>query len=79
MEPGHWRVGDAGEDVRGPCLRVAANARGGNKAAPISPPAPEAVERIDAVFDAERAIDGLTADARSLKLGVHSAPGVARE
>jgi transposase len=43
---------------------IAANARRGDKAAPISPLALEAVKRIDAVFDAERAINGLTADER---------------
>ncbi len=43
---------------------IAANARRGDKAAPISPLALEAVKRIDAVFDAERAINGLAARER---------------
>jgi len=43
---------------------IAADARRGKKAAPISPLALEAVKRIDAVFDAERAINGLTTDGR---------------
>lgn len=43
---------------------IAANARRGDKAAQISPLALEAVKRIDAVFDAERAINGMTAEER---------------
>ena len=43
---------------------IAANARRGKKAPAISPVALEAVKRIDALFDIERAINGLSADAR---------------
>lgn len=43
---------------------IAANVRRGDKAAPISPLALEAVKRIDAVFDAKCAINGLAADER---------------
>ena len=43
---------------------IAANARHGKKAAPISPIALEAVKRIDALFDIEREINGLAADDR---------------
>jgi len=43
---------------------IAANARRGNKATPISPIALEAVKRIDAVFDIERDIVGLSAGER---------------
>ena len=43
---------------------IAANARRGRKAPPISPLALEAVTRIDAVFDLERAACGLPADRR---------------
>ncbi len=54
-----------------PCRRqffeladIAANARRGKMAAAISPIALEAVKRIDALFDIERDINGLTADQR---------------
>jgi transposase len=43
---------------------IAASARRGAQAPPISPLAREAVTRIDAVFDAERGINGLDAGAR---------------
>jgi transposase len=43
---------------------IAGKARRGDKAPPISPLALEAVRRIDAVFDAERAINGLGAEQR---------------
>lgn len=43
---------------------IAAAARRGKQAPPVSPTALEAVKRIDAIFDAERAINGLPAEAR---------------
>ncbi|KKZ84082.1 IS66 family transposase [Rhizobium phaseoli] len=43
---------------------IAANAKRGKNAAPISPMALEAVKRIDRLFDIEREINGLTADQR---------------
>ena len=43
---------------------IAANAKRGSKAAPISPMALEAIKRIDALFDIEREINGLAADER---------------
>jgi transposase len=43
---------------------IAANARRGKKAPAISPVALEAVKRIDALFDIERAINGLNAEER---------------
>ncbi|MER9845541.1 IS66 family transposase [Mesorhizobium australicum] len=43
---------------------IAANAKRGKNAAPISPIALEAVKRIDALFDIERGINGLAADER---------------
>lgn len=43
---------------------IGANAKRGKNAAPISPMALEAVKRIDALFDIEREINGLTADQR---------------
>jgi len=43
---------------------IATNARRGKNAAAISPVALEAVRRIDALFDIERGINGLAADAR---------------
>ena len=43
---------------------IAATARRGKQASPISPLAREAVTRIDAIFDAERTINGLDAGAR---------------
>lgn len=43
---------------------IAANAKRGKNAAPISPMALEAVKRIDALFDIEREINGLDADRR---------------
>src|SRR6056297_417938 len=56
---------------------IAADARRGKKAAPISPLALEAVKRIDAVFDAERAINGMTADGRLAARRAEIAPRVA--
>ena len=52
---------------------IAANARRGKNAAPISPIALEAVRRIDALFDIEREINGLRADER-----LRCAPGTER-
>jgi hypothetical protein len=43
---------------------IAANARRGKNAAPISPIALEAVRRIDVIFDVERDINGQRADER---------------
>lgn len=43
---------------------IAANAKRGKNAAPISPMALEAVKRIDALFDIERDINGLAAGQR---------------
>ena len=43
---------------------IAANARRGKKAPAISPVALEAVKRIDALFDIERTINGLSAEER---------------
>jgi transposase len=43
---------------------IAINAKRGGKTAPISPMALEAVKRIDALFDIEREINGLSADQR---------------
>src|SRR4029453_17504549 len=43
---------------------IASSARRGRDAAPISPLALEAVRRIDAVFDVERGINGLSANER---------------
>ncbi|MBX5201037.1 IS66 family transposase [Rhizobium sp. NZLR1] len=43
---------------------IATNAKRGSKAAPISPMALEAVKRIDALFDIEREINGLSPDQR---------------
>ena len=56
---------------------IAADARRGKNAAPISPLALEAVKRIDAVFDAERAINGMTADGRLAARRAEIAPRVA--
>lgn len=43
---------------------IAANAKRGKNAAPVSPVALEPVKRIDALFDIERDINGLAADER---------------
>jgi transposase len=43
---------------------IAANAKRGSKAAPVSPMALEAVKRIDALFDIEREINGLADEQR---------------
>jgi transposase len=56
---------------------IAANARRGKKAAPISPIALEAVKRIDALFDIEREINGLAADDRLERRRQDSLPLVA--
>ncbi|SEB08925.1 IS66 family transposase [Rubrimonas cliftonensis] len=56
---------------------IAANARRGGKAPPISPLALEAVTRIDAVFDIERTINGLPADQRLAVRRAEVAPLVA--
>jgi len=56
---------------------IAASARRSAHAPPISPLAREAVTRIDAIFDAERAINGHDADARLAVRQVEIAPLVA--
>jgi transposase len=56
---------------------LAANARRGKDAPPISPLALEAVKRIDALFDIERVITGLPADQRLAVRREKSAPLVA--
>ena len=56
---------------------IAANARRGRNAAPISPIALEAVKRIDALFDIERGINGQSAEERLLVRREQSAPLVA--
>ena len=56
---------------------IAANARRGKKAPTISPIALEAVRRIDALFDIERTINGLSVDERLRVRQRHSAPLVA--
>lgn len=53
---------------------IAANAKRGSKAAPISPMALEAVKRIDALFDIEREINGLAAEQRLERRRQHSLP-----
>jgi transposase len=53
---------------------IAANARRGKKAVAISPVALEAVRRIDALFDIERAINGLSAEERLRVRQEQSAP-----
>jgi transposase len=53
---------------------IAANARRGKNAPPISPIALEAVKRIDALFDIEREINGLTAEERLRARGAKRAP-----
>jgi len=53
---------------------IAANARRGKAAAAISPIALEAVRRIDALFDIERAINGLSAEERLRVRQDQSAP-----
>ncbi len=50
---------------------IAANSGRGRLAAAISSIAPEAVKRIDAVFDIERGINGLEAGERLQSGGVH--------
>ncbi len=56
---------------------VAANARRGKNAPPISPMALQAVQRIDAIFDVERDINGRSADERLCIRLEASAPLVA--
>jgi len=56
---------------------IAANARRGKNAAAISPIALEAVKRIDALFDIERGINGLSAEERLRVRREQSAPLVA--
>jgi transposase len=56
---------------------IAANARRGKSATPISPIALEAVKRIDAIFDIEREINGVTAEERLAVRRSRSAPLVA--
>ncbi len=56
---------------------IATNARRGKHAAAISPIALEAVKRIDALFDIERAINGLSAEERKRVRQEQSAPLVA--
>ena len=56
---------------------IAANKRRGKRAPPISPLALEAVKRIDALFDIERAINGETAGHRHAARRERSAPLVA--
>ena len=56
---------------------IAANARRGKTATPISPIAFEAVRRIDALFDIEREINGLSAAERLAVRQERSAPLVA--
>lgn len=53
---------------------IAANARRGKDAPPISPIAFEAVKRIDALFEIEREINGLTAEQRLAAREERSAP-----
>lgn len=53
---------------------IAANARRGRQAPAISPVALEAVKRIDALFDIERAINGLSAEERLRIRQEQSAP-----
>ena len=56
---------------------IAANARRGRNAAAISPIALEAVRRIDALFDIERGINGMSAEERLRVRQQHSAPVLA--
>lgn len=56
---------------------IAANARRGKTAPPISPIAFEAVKHIDLLFDIERDINGLAADQRLVARSERSAPLVA--
>jgi transposase len=53
---------------------IAANAKRGKNAPPISPLALEAVKRIDALFDLERAINGQSSEQRLAARRAHSAP-----
>ena len=56
---------------------IAASKRRGKDAAPISPVTLEAVKRIDALFDIERAINGEPAERRLAVRRERSAPPVA--
>jgi hypothetical protein len=53
---------------------IATNAKRGSKAAPISPMALEAVKRIDALFDIEREINGLSPEQRQERRRKDSQP-----
>ena len=53
---------------------IAANLRRGKQAAPISPIALEAVKRIDAIFDVEREINGLSVEKRLAASARREAP-----
>jgi transposase len=53
---------------------IAANARRGRNAPPISPIALEAVKRIDALFGIEREINGLSVEKRLAARRERSAP-----
>jgi len=53
---------------------IATNAKRGSKAAPISPTAMEAVQRIDTLFDIEREINGLAAEQRLVQRHKDSQP-----
>jgi transposase len=53
---------------------IAANAKRGNNAPPISPLALEAVKRIDVLFDIERVINGQSPEQRLATRREHSAP-----
>ena len=83
-DPSRPQGSDHGRTVLGPCRRqffeladIAANARRGKNAAAISPIALEAVKRIDALFDIERGINGLSAEERLRVRQEQSAPLVA--
>ena len=56
---------------------IAASKRRGKRAPPISPLALEAVKRIDAIFDIERAVNGETAERRLAERRERSTPLVA--
>jgi hypothetical protein len=60
-------------DIRAAAMKRA-QGHEGQQAALISPLALEAVRRIDALFDIERAINGLSAEARLAARGAQSAP-----
>jgi hypothetical protein len=66
-------VDELGEDID-ELADIAANARRGKNAAAISPVALAAVKRIDALFDIERDINGLSAEERLRVRQEQSAP-----